>query len=123
MSIILIVDDSKTIQKQVSKFAQDDFPEHSVVRASSGEEALELIPKIKDDICVAIIDFNMNGMNGLELIEKIKGIIPVEKIILCTANIQETIKNKAKTSGIHFKEKPLTSENFKPTLNEVLGKK
>lgn len=123
MSIILIVDDSKTIQKQVAKFAQDDFPEFTVVKASSGEEALELIPAIKDDIGVAIIDFNMNGMNGLELIEKMKHLIKPEKIILCTANIQETIKGKAKSSGIHFKEKPLTSENFKSTLNEVLGAK
>lgn len=123
MPIILIVDDSKTIQKQVTKFAELDFPDFEVVKFSSGEEALEIIPTIKDDISVAIVDYNMNGMNGLELIDKIKHLIPVNKIILCTANIQETIKGKAQNIGIHFKEKPLTIENFKPTLSEVLGAK
>jgi two-component system chemotaxis response regulator CheY len=120
MGILLIVDDSKTIQKQITIFSQKHYPDLKVVTASSAEEALKVIPSIIKDIKVAIFDFNMEGMTGLELIEKVKDVIPTNKIILCTANIQEAIKSKATSTGVHFKEKPLTIENFKPTVDEVL---
>jgi len=122
MSILLIVDDSKTIQKQITHFTAQHFPELKVVTASSAEEALTLIPGIIKDLRVAIFDFNMDGMTGLELIEKVKDIIPTNKIILCTANIQEAIKAKAHGHGVNFKEKPLTMDNFKETINIVLKK-
>jgi CheY-like chemotaxis protein len=120
MATILIVDDSKTIQKQVSMFSQTNYPDIKVVTASSGEEALELIPHIKEDIVAAIFDYNMDGMTGLELIEKVKPFISMDKIILCTANIQETIQTKAMNSGVRFQEKPLTNDIFKEIISKII---
>lgn len=121
MAVLLLVDDSRTIQKQVSMFCSTNFPDIKIVTASSGEEALALIPTIQNDICLAIFDYNMDGMTGLELIEQAKKFIPLNKIVLCSANIQEAIQTKTKEQGVRFKEKPLTNNSFIELLNEVLG--
>jgi two-component system chemotaxis response regulator CheY len=120
MDTVLIVDDSRTIQKQVSQLVLKFYPNYKIITCSSGEEAMLIIPDIKNQIAVAIFDFNMNGMTGLELVDKSKSYIDQHRIILCTANIQEAIQNKAQELGVHFKEKPLTSDNFREIFEQVL---
>lgn len=121
MDTLLIVDDSRTIQKQITALTAKFFPQLKVVTASSGEEALNMIPDIAKNIAVAIFDYNMDGMSGVELAHKIKDKIPLKKIVLCTANIQEAIEKKASEEGISFHPKPLTSENFKPLVDKLLN--
>lgn len=123
MPILLIVDDSKTIQKQIISFCSKNFPDLNVVAANSGEEALALIPEIKENIVVAIFDYNMAGITGIELIEAVKEMIPLKKIILCTANIQKTISTRALELGVTHKEKPLTSETFREVVSLIRGAK
>jgi CheY-like chemotaxis protein len=53
---------------------------------------------------VALIDFNMPGTNGLELIEKIGEMLPAIPIAIVTANLQEETIERAR-------EKPLSSLN------------
>lgn len=120
MDTILIVDDSKTIQKQVTLFANKHYPQMKVVAANSGEDALMIIPDLKDNVAVAIFDYNMDGITGLELIEKAKEYISLKKIVLCTANVQETIQSKAGQTGVRFKEKPLTIDSFKEVVDSIL---
>lgn len=121
MGKLLIVDDSRTIQKQIMILTKSAYPHLEVIAASSGEEALKIIPDIKDDIKIAIFDYNMEGMTGLELVEKARQYIDIKRIILCSANIQESIRNKALLHGVIFKEKPLNPDNFKLIIDQVLG--
>ena len=95
------------------------FPEINVVTAQSGEEALEKFATIEGDIVIAFIDYNMEGMNGLELITQLQG-VDHSKFLLCTANIQESIYKKAAKQGISLIEKPLTKEKFKTVVNNIL---
>ena len=119
MKNIVIVDDSKTIQLQVQSFAKKLFPNINVVAAKSGEEALEKFPKIEGDLLVALIDYNMDGMTGLELIQQLDD-IDRSHIVLCTANIQESIYQKAEKQGVTLIEKPLTKDKFESIVNNFL---
>jgi CheY-like chemotaxis protein len=120
---IMIVDDSKIIHKQITFFASEHFKDYKVLTAINGDEAIITIEKYLNQIEAIIIDFNMEGMTGLELIEKIKSenLLPISKIILCTANIQHAIKTKAQNLNITFKEKPLNSESFKEVVTKIIG--
>ncbi len=69
-----------------------------VGKAGDGVEALELLKKVSCDI--ALVDLNMKGMGGIELIRHMKQLYPETKILVLTTfyddqNITEAIGNGA----------------------------
>ncbi len=68
----MIVDDEKSQRELLSGFlGKKGF---TVTTASSGEEALEMYHKIFPP--VALVDMKMGGMNGIELLTRLKEINP-----------------------------------------------
>lgn len=66
-STILVIDDEPEIRELVSSvFAE----EYNIITASNGEDALGNI--LTYDIDLIISDLNMNGMNGLALLQEVK---------------------------------------------------
>ncbi|MGN6641980.1 MAG: response regulator, partial [Verrucomicrobiota bacterium] len=70
MSKLLLIDDEVDVQYSFQRIF--DSPEIELTTASSGEEGLKLIPKVKPDL--VIMDIRMGGMNGLETLRKIREI-------------------------------------------------
>lgn len=104
MTRVLIVDDSLTVRAQTKKQLSEVLENPEFVLASSGEEAVE---KLEQEYDLYILDYNMEGMTGLELAEKILEKDSASKLYLCTANSQEYVKSKCDEMGIQFMEKPL----------------
>lgn len=78
---ILIVDDEESIHLLYrEELAEEGY---EVISAMSGEEALELVEKESPDLVV--LDINMPGMNGLEVLRTIKEKNPRLPVILCSA--------------------------------------
>lgn len=65
----MIVDDSRVIRKILTQVLSKEG--YSLLEASNGEEAFELLNK-NPDIGLMLIDWNMPVMNGLELVRKIR---------------------------------------------------
>jgi DNA-binding response OmpR family regulator len=66
--------------------------------APNGEEALR---KLRERSFVLMItDFDMPGMDGLELARKAREIAPTMHIALCSGNISPELPNLAKEAGI-----------------------
>jgi len=63
----MVVDDEIEIADMIEDFLRLENIE--VIKASSGEMALELL---NDDVKLLVLDINMNGMNGIELCKKIR---------------------------------------------------
>ncbi len=81
MKTILVVDDEQNIRFLYKEELEDDGYQVSV--AATGEEALKMLDKQIPDLI--ILDIKMPGMDGIEVMRKIKdekGDIPV---ILCSA--------------------------------------
>jgi DNA-binding NtrC family response regulator len=81
MARILVVDDEITSIAILKRVLEDAG--HLVTTVSSGEKAIEQINEFKYDILLT--DFNMPGMNGIELTEKALQIEPDFIVILITA--------------------------------------
>ena len=115
-SKVLIVDDSILSRSLLSNaIKQEAGANWDLVEATCGEDALE---KLSDEnFDHYIIDFNMPGMNGLEVAEEILKKNGKAHIALCTANIQNAIKEKAHDIGLHFIGKPITEESVKEFLS------
>jgi nitrogen regulation protein NR(I) len=81
MNKLLLIDDETDVQYSFQRIF--DSPEIELTTASSGEEALRLLPKIKPDL--VIMDIRMGGMNGLETLRRIRQIDSKLLVILMTA--------------------------------------
>ena len=81
MKKILFVDDEESIRL----LYQEEFQEKgfSVVLAANGEEALKKFTETSPDLIV--IDIKMPGMDGIELLKRVRDLSKEIPAILCTA--------------------------------------
>ena len=91
------------------------LPAAVIVEAKDGPDALEKANG--DDFEVAFIDLNMPGMDGLTLALELKERNNGIHLVLCTANIQETTRQRADALGMKFLAKPISSDKVKEFLD------
>lgn len=112
---VLIVDDSKLARIVAAKAITALRPAWQRMEASNANEAMELISK--NQIDVALLDFNMPGKNGVELAVEMRKLRPSMPIALITANIQNEVVAAAKAADAVFVAKPLTQEGLQEFLD------
>ena len=105
---LLIVDDSKVSRMMINKLVNDKQPEWELVEAASGEEAIKICEQ--QEVDYFSIDLNMPNMDGLELIERLQPKYQRSKMVLLTANVQQTVEDKATQHGVVCVHKPITEE-------------
>lgn len=115
---LLIVDDSKVSRMMIKAIIVEHFPQFEVIEAGDGDEALACFEGRQ--INVAITDFNMPGMDGLELAKAMREKSPSTKICLLTANIQESNQRHAEDVGIGFAKKPITEDKIITIIKEMV---
>lgn len=92
---LLLVDDEKGITDSLESFFQNRG--FTVYSADGGEKALEIVKKDKPDI--VFLDIRMRGMNGLEVLERVKKIDNKIKVIMLTIHEEQEMMNRAKELG------------------------
>lgn len=81
MKKILLVDDEESIHLLYREELEDlGFEVHS---AMSGEDAMKILPTLKPNL--VILDINMPGMNGIDVLRKIKEMDAGLPVILSSA--------------------------------------
>ncbi len=105
----LIVDDEELIRWSLQNVLKNEG--FSVDTASDGNEALDMIRK--SDYDIVITDFKMPGLNGLELLGKMKEEGKKSKIILISAYLSyNTIKEAKECGAFHCVNKPFGIDEF-----------
>ena len=112
---VLIVDDSKLARIVAGKALAALQPDWSKVEAGGGAQALELVDQAPVDL--ALIDYNMTEMDGLELAGALRTRFPDMPIAIITANIQDEIVARARAVGAAFVAKPVTAEGLEGFLS------
>tara|TARA_R110000868_G_scaffold206563_3_gene455393 strand:+ start:67663 stop:68037 length:375 start_codon:yes stop_codon:yes gene_type:complete len=111
---VLLVDDSKFARMLVKAFITSSFADWQIDEAEEAETAQVMAKAHPYDYL--LVDFNMPGMNGLELGAILRASYPNATIALLTANIQQEIQNKAAKAGMDFLAKPPTEEKIRDYL-------
>lgn len=94
-----------------------DFEE--VFEAEEGEEGIELYEDESPDIIT--LDIVMDGMGGIDALEKIREDDEDTKIIMVSAVGQEKMVDEAKEKGANdFINKPFEEEDVKDTVTELI---
>jgi CheY-like chemotaxis protein len=104
----LIVDDSKLARMVMASAFRRVRPEWELLEATSADDALQAISA--GSIDVALIDFNMPGTDGLELVASIRKTHPKMPVAVVSANLQDEIIARARELNAVFVAKPLTDE-------------
>jgi CheY-like chemotaxis protein len=105
---VLVVDDSKLARMVMASAFRRIRPEWTLVETANADEALSMVSGGAVDI--ALIDFNMPGIDGLELVARIRKTHPAMPVAVVSANIQEEIIGRARELNAGFIPKPLTDE-------------
>lgn len=105
---VLVVDDSKLARMVMASAFRRIRPDWKLVETTNAEEALAVLNRGGVDI--ALIDFNMPGVDGLELVASVRKIQPVMPVALVSANVQDEVIARARELNAGFISKPLTDE-------------
>src|SRR5580698_4594396 len=99
---LLIVDDEEGPRQSLRVVFKDDY---NLLLASNGPRALELARQHK--VQAAVLDIRMQGMNGTELLEKLKAIQPNIEVIMLTAyETVDTVRQALRLGACDYLNKP-----------------
>ena len=114
MARVLVVDDNQANLRLLSMIIVSQG--HTVQTAVHGEDALRLIidPGLFD---LAMLDYMMPGMTGLDLTYAIRKIDKLVRIVIVTAYCIEDAKTDFAMLDVHdFIQKPYTLNTIRSTL-------
>ena len=96
---IIIADDHPLVRSGVRKELENIEQYKIIAETGNGNEALDLINKLNPGI--AVLDFQMPGLNGIEITEKLREIGCSTKVILLTMHDEKQIFFKALNVGVN----------------------
>jgi two-component system NtrC family response regulator/two-component system response regulator HydG len=117
---IVVIDDEVNAAAALETLLQEDG--YEVGRAHDARSGLAMLEKTEPDI--VLTDLRMPGMDGLELLEKIKGIRPETMVIVMTAyGTVKTAVRAMKLGAEDYLSKPIDVEELEVILQRTLEKK
>jgi len=84
---VLIVDDHEIVRRGLKEVFDDEFPGLEVGEAASSQAALELVMKQEWDM--VLLDINIPGRSGLEVLEELKRLCPRTPVLVLSAYPEE----------------------------------
>jgi two-component system, chemotaxis family, chemotaxis protein CheY len=121
MAKILVVDDSSTVRDEVAGFLTKNGLD--VATAIDGKDGLA---KVKADAGIRLIvsDVNMPNMDGLTMVEKIRGELgnPGVNVVMLTTESSPAMKERGKAAGVKgWIVKPFKGEAVLETFRKLAG--
>ena len=109
---VLVIEDEELERTSIKIFLEENIPEIEIVgEAKSGYEALEIIDK--NDINLLLVDINIPGIDGIEVIKYARKKLPDAVIIITTAYDDFNIAHRAiKLKVDDFLLKPIRKETI-----------
>lgn len=114
---LLIVDDSRVSRMMIRARVQALQPEWALEEAASGDEALVMVAQSAPDYVT--MDVNMPGLNGFDAADQLHKLAPHTRIVMLTANIQESSRARADSIGLKFVQKPITDASMLQVMDHL----
>jgi len=117
---VLIVDDEEGVVESIAGVLEDEG--FRVTTARSGEDAIRVFQQEEPD--VTLLDIWMPGMDGIEILKRLKGIAPECQVIMISGHATiSTAMTSVKLGAFDFIEKPLSLDVLLLTIRRALDQK
>lgn len=118
MDKLLLIDDEPDVQYSFRRTF--DSAEIELITASSGEEGLRLIPKVRPDL--VIMDVRMGGISGLETLRRLREVDAKLPVIMMTAyGTTQTAIEAMKLGAYDYLLKPFDVPKLKQLIASALS--
>jgi len=119
MAKILIIDDSALSRRMMRAIlAPRGF---EIVEAQDGITGLEKYFLDRPEL--VLLDLTMEGMHGLEVLEKLRELDPGAGVVVVTADIQSSTRKMVQASGARgMINKPLAADDVLAAVTDALKK-
>lgn len=115
---ILVIDDEKLIRWTLNDVLRREG--YDVLTAECGETGLEIVEGERPDLI--ILDLRLPGMDGMEVLERVKEIAPDAVVIILTAYGSPASALQAIKLGAHeYLHKPFELEETREAVRMALG--
>jgi CheY-like chemotaxis protein len=117
---LLFLDDEEPLVRLAKRLLERlGYRVTGFIRADEALDAMRDAPRAFD---LAITDFNMPGLSGLQVAKLVGMIRPELPVILASGNISDDLRDSAARAGIRcVLQKPCTADDLATTLHRVLN--
>jgi len=117
MAKILVVDDSSLARRTTRKILETAG--HEVVEAEDGLSALERYYLDKPQ--AVVLDVTMKNMDGIEVLNRLRDLDKVAKVVIVTADVQTSTREMAEAGGASgFVIKPVLANALLDAIRKAL---
>ena len=120
---ILIVDDSSVMRKVIKAAA--DVLDLETEEAQDGIEALNILEENYSDIDLVLLDWNMPGKTGFEVLQEIKendDLRSIPVMMVTTEGHKTSIVAAVRAGADNYLVKPFTVDELESKIVECIGK-
>jgi len=116
---VMIVDDHPVVRHGLAHLIESAPQLEICAEASGAEEALRIVAQAKPDVMV--IDINLGGISGLELIKRIKALDGRVKMLVTSMHDERLYAERALRAGaLGYVHKQQATENVVAAIRQVL---
>jgi DNA-binding NarL/FixJ family response regulator len=96
---VALADDHRILRASLAVFLDDDEAIEVVGQADDGAQALDLVRELEPD--VLLLDLNMPGTGGLDVLPEIRETLPDIKVLVLTGRDEDSYIMRALRAGAH----------------------
>ena len=120
MATLLVIEDEQVLAKNIARYFEKQG--HTVEMALDGTQGLHIAMQLRPD--VVIVDFQLPGMNGLEIIRALNQLESPPRIVMVTGHASVTLAVDAMKAGsMDLLTKPVTLASLHEVVQRALNER